>query len=101
MPEENLRAEVEWLSTVLAASEVPYERGLATRLQQFLEVSPELRRSFANTTFTASDLNWFQPRANADEALTGDEYAGERIDFGNEARRAQAVLRNLRSLQGE
>jgi hypothetical protein len=52
MPGDNLQSEVEWLAGQLSASLVRYERGLATRLQQFLEISPDLRRDFARTHFT-------------------------------------------------
>ena len=95
MPSENLRAELEWLAAMLAVSEVRYERGLATRLQQFLEISPELRHNFARTHFSSEDLNWFQGGGNAADALASEEYGGERIDFGADARRARAAVRSL------
>jgi hypothetical protein len=95
MANENLRAEVEWLAAKLAVSEVRYERGPATRLQQFLEISPEVRHNFARTHFSNADLSWFQGGMNAADALATEEYGGERIDFGADTRRARAIVRNL------
>jgi hypothetical protein len=95
MANENLLAEVEWLAAKLAASEVRYERGLTTRLQQFLEISPELRHNFARTHFSNADLEWFQGGMNAADALGSEEYGGERINFSAETRRARAIVRDL------
>lgn len=95
VPGDNLPADLEWLSSMLAASEVRFERGLATRLQQFLEISPDLRPDFSRTHFSNADLNWFQGGINAADAIAREEYGGNRIDFGADARRAQAVIRRL------
>ena len=95
MPSEVPRSEVEELAQRLAASELQYERGLAARLHQFLELEPSQQAEFARTHFSNADLNWFQGGANASDAIDGMVYGGERMDVGEYYRKAQAVVRGI------
>jgi hypothetical protein len=42
-------------------------------------------------------LNWFQAGVNAAEAVTSEEYLGERINLGADYRRAHDIINGILS----